>query len=88
MYLQKVWDSEIAGDQLKLSLVSADGDENYPSEVKVTVTYELTNENELVIDYVATTSQATPINLTNHSYFNLTGHVSMTSFVYAKPLSI
>ena len=76
MHFQKVWDSEIQDNQLKLTLVSPDGDEGYPGEVKVVVTYELNEDNELVIDYSATTTQATPLNLTNHSYFNLGGHVS------------
>ena len=64
--------------RLTLRLTSCDGDEGYPGDVDVTVTYELNDDNELVIDYTATSSKATPINLTNHSYFNLAGHVSLT----------
>jgi aldose 1-epimerase len=62
--------------RVTLSHVSPDGDEGYPGEVTTDVTYTLTKENALRIDYRATTTKATPINLTNHSYFNLAGHAS------------
>ncbi|GFY50349.1 aldose 1-epimerase [Trichonephila inaurata madagascariensis] len=51
-------------------------EENYPGELTCYVTYELTDEKEVIIHYKATTTEATPINLTNHSYFNLAGHGS------------
>ncbi len=58
---------------LKLVLTSPDGDEGFPGELKVTVWYVLTNDDELKIQYKATTDKATPVNLTNHLYFNLKG---------------
>ncbi len=58
---------------LKLSLDSQDGEESFPGNLKVVVTYRLTNENEIQINYQAETDKATPVSLTNHTYFNLNG---------------
>ncbi len=61
------------GPGLVFRYTSPDGEEGYPGTLNVRVTYRLTQQNELVIDYQATTDQPTPINLTQHSYFNLSG---------------
>jgi aldose 1-epimerase len=61
------------GAGVALSYRSPDGEEGYPGNLDVQVTYTLTDRNELVVDFLATTDQATPVNLTQHSCFNLTG---------------
>ncbi len=72
-YDKVVWEAEQqAGDtSLLLTYISKDGEEGYPGNVTIKVTYTLTAASELKIDYTATTDKATPINLTNHAYFNL-----------------
>ena len=62
---------ESTATQLTLALRSPDGDEGYPGTVDVRVTYSLPTENTLKMDYVATSDKATPLNLTNHAYWNL-----------------
>ena len=59
------------GNALELNYISEDMEEGYPGKLQVTVTYTLTDDNELKIDYRAVTDKPTPCNLTNHSYFNL-----------------
>lgn len=72
-----VWKAEklqpTAGSAVRFTYTSPDGEEGYPGKVDFIVIYTLTGNNELRIDYQATTDKATPINLTNHSYFNLSG---------------
>lgn len=79
-YDKVVWDATFADSTpaLTLNYLSKDGEEGYPGNLKVTVTYTLTDDNELSIDYSAETDKATPVNLTNHCYFNLSGDVKNT----------
>jgi aldose 1-epimerase len=70
-----VWKGEATpgGRRVTFTRTSRDGEEGYPGNLAVRVTYELTDANELIVDYFATTDKSTPINLTQHSYFNLAG---------------
>ena len=68
-----LWNATPAPDHVRFDYRSPAGEEGYPGNLDVSVTYTLTGENELIIDYYATTDRATPVNLSNHSYFNLAG---------------
>ena len=72
-----VWDAQVLETAESVGVVltyhSPDGEEGYPGNLQVTVTYSLDNDNELLIEFLATTDKATPVNLTNHNYWNLSG---------------
>jgi aldose 1-epimerase len=78
---KKIWDAEIIGGAVQMSLTSPDGDEGYPGTLQVTLTYSLNNEGELRLDYTAETDKKTVLNLTNHSYFNLAGGGSVREHI-------
>ncbi|HLK28996.1 MAG TPA: aldose epimerase family protein [Puia sp.] len=76
-----VWDADTLVDSvasLTLNYTSKDGEEGYPGNLKVSVKFSLSDDDEVTIEYNAETDKATPVNLTNHSYFNLTGDVKNT----------
>lgn len=76
-YQAVVWDAkQIDGHTLELSYLSKDMEEGFPGNLNVKVTYELTADNGLKITYLASTDQATVVNLTNHAFFNLNGEAS------------
>lgn len=74
---KKLWQASIIKNEesvgLQLDLLSPDGDEGFPGNVKVSCVYLLNNENEFSMEFIAFTDKATPINITNHAYFNLRG---------------
>ncbi|MEG2295972.1 MAG: aldose epimerase family protein, partial [Oscillospiraceae bacterium] len=70
---QKIWSGEVTQNTLQLSYLSVDGEEGYPANLKVCVSYEFTDDSELILFYHATTDADTIVNLTNHAYFNLCG---------------
>ena len=76
-FSQKVWDASTSGNEqsvtLSLTYISANMEEGFPGKLTVKVDYVLNNDNELQIHYAATTDKPTVVNLTNHSYFNLSG---------------
>lgn len=73
-YQYVVWDArQPNANTLVLNYLSKDGDENFPGNLNVKVTYTLTDDNELKMDYEATTDKTTVVNLTNHAFFNLNG---------------
>lgn len=87
-YDKVVWTAEKQGDNaLKLTYLSKDGEGGYPGNLNVTVVYTLTDDNSVKIDYTATTDKATPVNLTNHAYFNLSAGTDSTILEHELQLS-
>lgn len=85
----RVWDVvKATKNTLVLSYLSADGEEGYPGNLKVEMTYTLTEDNALQIEYKATTDKKTIVNLTNHSFFNLEGAQAVTPTVYDHVLTL
>ncbi|XP_028676549.2 aldose 1-epimerase [Erpetoichthys calabaricus] len=82
---QAIWNAEVLPNGVRLSLTSADGHEGYPGELQVSVTYMLEGD-VLSLYYEACTNKTTPVNLTNHSYFNLAGQG--TPDIYDHEISI
>jgi aldose 1-epimerase len=72
-FCRKQWKGAAEGTAVRFSHTSPDGEEGYPGTLEAAVTYSLDDEGALRIDYLATTDAATPLNLTNHSFFNLAG---------------
>ena len=71
---KRVWNAKFTSPQsVELTYTSPDGDQGYPGALTTKVTYTLTDDNALRIDYAATTDKPTVLNLTNHTYFNLSG---------------
>ena len=75
-FAQKMWNTEKVGKQsITFSYLSPDGENGFPGNLKVFVTYKLTDDNELDIEYKATTDKPTVVNLTHHSFFNISGNM-------------
>ena len=80
-YNKRLWDYTVddSNNSVCFSLVSPDGDQGFPGDFNISVTYTLTNDNEVKIDYTGNCNKDTVANMTNHSYFNLAGHNSGTA---------
>ena len=72
----KLWESRIETNRVVFSLLSEDGDAGYPGEVHLEAAYDLDEDNNISLTYIAKTDKLTPINITNHTYWNLSGENS------------
>ncbi|HOO28288.1 MAG TPA: aldose epimerase family protein, partial [Lachnospiraceae bacterium] len=73
-YHKQLWDAQIMDQSVKFSYFSPDGEMGFPGNLKISVTYTLTEGNALELSYYGVSDKKTVINLTNHTYFNLSGH--------------
>ena len=77
MWSGRFWElADTGNSHVTFALHSPDGDQGFPGEVTMRVTYELTDDNQLIVRHEATPEARTPINVTNHTYWNLDGHAS------------
>lgn len=81
-YNKRLWNYSFdePNNSISFNLISPDGDQGFPGEFNITVTYTLTNDNELKINYHGKSTKDTIANMTNHSYFNLSGHNKRNSY--------
>lgn len=81
-YNKRIWDYSLdrSNNSISFNLISPDGDQGFPGEFNITVKYTLTNDNELKINYHGKSTKDTIANMTNHSYFNLSGHNRRNSY--------
>lgn len=81
-YNKRIWNYSIneLNNSVSFNLISPDGDQGFPGEFNITVKYTLTNDNELRINYNGKSTKDTIANMTNHSYFNLSGHNKRNSY--------
>ncbi|XP_050682874.1 galactose mutarotase-like [Leptidea sinapis] len=82
------WNSVVSGNKVIFSRVSKDGEEGYPGDLLINITYEVTDEDTWCIEYRGVTTEKTLVNLTNHSYFNLAGHETGAQELYNHIINI
>ncbi|XP_053596260.1 galactose mutarotase isoform X1 [Microplitis demolitor] len=83
-----IWESVIRNDSLVMSLLSKDNDEGFPGDVIATTIFKFSDDGSLTIEMKACATKATPINLTNHSYFNLAGHDTNSAELYKHSIMV
>ena len=81
---KKIFDYEVSEDKVVFSTVSQDGEGGYPGNLDVRVSYSFTDDNEVIIDYEVKSDKLTPVSLTNHTYFNLSGKQSNATSHFLK----
>ncbi|KAB0799645.1 hypothetical protein PPYR_07525 [Photinus pyralis] len=82
------WDYYVNGTKVIMSYTSPDGEEGFPGDVLVNITFHLNDQNEFLVNFKATSTKPTYVNLTNHSYFNLAGHEMGATEVYRHLITI
>lgn len=87
-FLKVIWNSSVQGKKLVLTYLSPDGEEGYPGAVLITAIYSLSTDSQLTLQMKAVTTKPTPVNLTNHSYFNLAGDSQGKDGLYEHLLSV